>query len=70
MNRAAATGGLAGARLYTVRCTPCTYTSVSKHGLVVKLGREALYSTNVGTELSNVGTELTNVGTELTNVGT
>ena len=56
--RAAATGGLTGARLYTVQCTPCTYTSVCKQGPVIKLGREAPYSTNVGTELTNVGTEL------------
>ena len=58
MYRAAATNGLTGARLYTVQCTPCTYTSVCKHGPVIKLGREAPYSTNVGTELTNVGTEL------------
>ena len=70
MYRAAATGRLTGARLYTVQCTPCTYTSVCKHGPVIKLGREAPYSTNVGTELANVGTELANVGTELSNVMT
>ena len=54
----------------TLYCVHPVLTPVFVNTGRFKLGREALYSTNVGTELTNVGTELTNVGTELSNVGT